>query len=111
MHWGQILVREIKPRGDLRDQPLLREGRISMDHEKHGVGATIIDLGLSRLDHGGGKSPYWTAFDEELFEGQGDLQFEIYRMMKGVMKDWMSYTPLTNVMVSQMRYLIKASPD
>ncbi len=91
-----------------------------MDHETHGVKATIIDLGLARMDtHDGRKNEtYWTPFEEEIFEGEGkrdanclsvklthtfvgDYQFDIYRMMKHYNKDtWDSFCPISNVMVS-----------
>lgn len=72
-----------------------------MDDNSHEVRATIIDLGLSRMGDGSGTDVHWTPFDEEIFEGEGDVQFEVYRMMRmhnG--DDWKSYKPLTNVMVS-----------
>lgn len=44
-----------------------------MDHKVHGVRATIIDLGLARMDahDGNTQEVYWTPFDEEIFEGEG----------------------------------------
>jgi serine/threonine-protein kinase haspin len=45
-----------------------------MDDPSHGVRATIIDLGLSRMNAGDGDSEYvvhWTPFDEEVFMGEG----------------------------------------
>lgn len=45
-----------------------------MDDLVHGVEATIIDLGLSRMDAGDGDSGervHWTPFDEEMFMGEG----------------------------------------
>jgi len=73
--------------------------RPSMDDLSSGVIATIIDLGLSRMD----ASPtevHWTAFAPEVFEGEGDYQFDIYRMMRDHNGgSWKEYRPLTNVMV------------
>ena len=70
-----------------------------MDDYSSGVIATIIDLGLSRMD----ASPtevHWTPFEPEVFEGEGDHQFDIYRMMRDHNGDsWKEYKPLTNVMV------------
>ena len=70
-----------------------------MDDYSSGVIATIIDLGLSRMD----ASPtevHWTPFEPEVFEGEGDYQFDIYRMMRDHNGDsWKEYKPLTNVMV------------
>lgn len=40
----------------------------------HGVRATLIDLGLSRMDAGdgsGGEKVHWTPFEEEIFMGEG----------------------------------------
>jgi len=75
-----------------------------MDDGIHGVEATIIDLGLSRLDSGAGDGIHWTPIDDEVFEGQGDLQYDVYRMMRDVNKDWKAYNPLTNVMVCEFTF-------
>ena len=45
-----------------------------MDHLVHGVKATVIDLGLARMDahtDDGSTEIRWTPFDEEIFEGEG----------------------------------------
>jgi serine/threonine-protein kinase haspin len=69
-----------------------------MDDPSHGVETTIIDLGLARMS--GGDGVQWTPFDDEIFEGEGDYQFDVYRMMKdGVGEE---YKPITNVMVSDL---------
>lgn len=72
-----------------------------MDDVSYGVAATIIDLGLARMD--GGDGVHWTPLDEEIFEGEGDYQFDVYRMMKDGTGD--QYRPFTNVMVSSTSYL------
>jgi hypothetical protein len=49
-----------------------------MDDPSHGVRATIIDLGLSRMDAGDNKGDivtHWTPFEEETFMGEGKLLF------------------------------------
>jgi serine/threonine-protein kinase haspin len=70
-----------------------------MDNYSSGIIVTIIDLGLSRMD----ASPtevHWTPFAPEVFEGEGDYQFDIYRMMRNHNNGlWKEYRPLTNVMV------------
>jgi hypothetical protein len=75
-----------------------------MDELAYGVKATLIDLGLSRMDAGDGQDGvrvHWTPFAEEIFMGEGEYQFDIYRIMRehngGA---WEGYRPLTNVMVS-----------
>jgi serine/threonine-protein kinase haspin len=75
-----------------------------MDHPSHGVKATVIDLGLARMDAGDRDNgdPYWTPFDNEIFEGEGDYQFDVYRMMRDHNgNSWEDFRPLTNVMASQ----------
>jgi serine/threonine-protein kinase haspin len=45
-----------------------------MDHLVHGVKATVIDLGLARMNartDDGSTEARWTPFDEEIFEGEG----------------------------------------
>lgn len=49
--------------------------RSFMEDLTHGVRATIIDLGLSRMDAGDGgdgERVHWTPFDEEVFMGEGE---------------------------------------
>ena len=70
--------------------------KLPMDHPSHGVVATIIDLGLARMN--GDEGVHWTPFDDEIFEGEGDYQFDIYRMMEGNIGE--EYRPITNIMVS-----------
>ncbi|KAL8603701.1 hypothetical protein ACOMHN_017198 [Nucella lapillus] len=64
-----------------------------------GVRVSIIDFTLSRLTKDGCTVFCDLATDDTLFEGQGDYQFEIYRMMKGENENnWEHYHPYTNVM-------------
>lgn len=43
-----------------------------MDHLAYGVKATVIDLGLARMDAGDDSTDIrWTPLDEEIFEGEG----------------------------------------
>lgn len=105
MHWGQILVRNT---GDTAKAPARRQSHVAgalrapMNHLTHGVEATIIDLGLARMN--GGKGTHWTPFDAEIFEGEGDYQFDVYRMMKDGVGE--AYRPVTNVMVSIEHFCI-----
>lgn len=102
---------KLKPKG----------ARTWMDDLSHGVQATVIDLGLSRMDAGDGHNGvrvHWTPFDEEVFMGEGkaysvlvvlhlpydflgDYQFDVYRMMRELIGDgWTEFHPFTNVIVS-----------
>ncbi|KAI0335669.1 hypothetical protein GY45DRAFT_1317048 [Cubamyces sp. BRFM 1775] len=96
LHWGQILVKNVPGKTSGR-----RRTRTSMDDPDHGVLVTIIDLGLARMDahDADGHHIHWTPFDEEVFEGEGDYQFDVYRMMRTHNEDeWEGFRPLTNVM-------------
>ncbi|KAI9467153.1 hypothetical protein BJY52DRAFT_1236715 [Lactarius psammicola] len=96
LHWGQILVK------DVPSEVFDRDARLPMDHPAYGVQATVIDLGLARMDaraDDGSTEICWTPFDEEIFEGEGDYQFDIYRLMrKHNGGRWADFRPLTNVM-------------
>lgn len=96
LHWGQILVK------DVPSKVFDRGVRLPMDHPAYGVQATVIDLGLARMDacaDYGSTEICWTPFDEEVFEGEGDYQFDIYRLMrKHNGGRWADFRPLTNVM-------------
>ncbi|KAH9045269.1 hypothetical protein EDB85DRAFT_2070131 [Lactarius pseudohatsudake] len=96
LHWGQILVK------DVPSKVFDRGVRLPMDHPAYGVQATVIDLGLARMDacaDYGSTEICWTPFDEEIFEGEGDYQFDIYRLMrKHNGGRWADFRPLTNVM-------------
>jgi serine/threonine-protein kinase haspin len=50
---------------------------IAIDQPVYGVKATIIDLGLSRMDAGDGADGvrvHWTPFAEEIFMGEGQCE-------------------------------------
>ena len=70
-----------------------------MDDPSCGVRCTIIDLGLARIDGGHGDVS-WTSPEDEIFTGEGDYQYDVYRMMRAHnMGNWRAFRPLTNVLV------------
>ncbi|KAG6903415.1 hypothetical protein C0995_005438 [Termitomyces sp. Mi166 len=109
LHLGQILVKDLPMAETLPLQPRnqnvrsdSKPSRVYMDDLVHGVRATLIDLGLSRMDAGdgdGGEMIHWTPLEDEVFMGEGDYQFDVYRMMKEYNGGaWEEFKPLTNVM-------------
>ncbi|KAJ7682510.1 hypothetical protein DFH06DRAFT_296314 [Mycena polygramma] len=107
LHLGQILVKETpaaaSPLQTINtNRKAAKAPRTLMDDAAHGVRATLIDLGLSRMDAGdgaGGEMVHWTPFEAEIFEGAGDYQFDIYRYMRAHNGgDWEAFDPLTNAM-------------
>ncbi|CAL1701316.1 unnamed protein product [Somion occarium] len=104
LHWGQILVKNVTT----TTSHSTKGKRLTMDDDAHGVRATVIDLGLARMDDGDGVNVRWTPFDEEIFEGEGDYQFDVYRMMKAHNgNSWETYKPLTNVMLHAKPKLLR----
>lgn len=80
LHWGQVLVKNVPTNAlkslNLNQKTMLKSDRIYMDELAHGVQATVIDLGLSRMDAGDGSDGdqvHWTPFDDEVFMGEGAL--------------------------------------
>ncbi|KAG6378640.1 hypothetical protein JVT61DRAFT_12910 [Boletus reticuloceps] len=104
LHWGQILVKSLPVKKSASKCPV---SRVAMDDTRFGVKVTIIDLGLSRMSaaDGRGSKIYWTPFEDEIFEGKGDYQYDIYRMMRDLIGGtWKSFHPMTNVM--WLHYLV-----
>lgn len=102
LHWGQILVKSVP----IKKTPI-RGCRFSMDNTRFGVKTTIIDLGLSRMDANNSEDQrtYWTSFDDDIFEGEGDYQYDVYRMTRKLNGGaWDRYQPFTNVM--WLHYLV-----
>lgn len=63
-----------------------------------GVTASIIDFSLSRLSKDGFVIHQDLSTDEELFNGSGDVQFDIYRKMKEETGNkWERFCPKTNI--------------
>ncbi|PIA13889.1 hypothetical protein COEREDRAFT_30248, partial [Coemansia reversa NRRL 1564] len=118
LHWGNIMVTrynsnltflyQLPPSGDRQKSTLI-------SIPSYRVRCTIIDYTLSRLyidnDTGDaskdgsteGKSSknifYVALKDEALFQGEGDIQFDVYRQMRNCAKDdWEGYHPHTNVL-------------
>jgi serine/threonine-protein kinase haspin len=64
----------------------------------NGLRAVIIDYTLSRLKKEECVSYNDLSSIDWLFEGEGDYQFEVYRLMRSETKsDWRSFHPKTNV--------------
>ncbi|KAJ1081526.1 hypothetical protein NDU88_001707, partial [Pleurodeles waltl] len=77
LHWGNVLVKKTsvstikyKLNGSTRQIPT------------HKIEVNIIDYTLSRLEKDGLTVFCDISADEELFHGEGDYQFDIYRSMK-----------------------------
>ncbi|XP_042372809.1 serine/threonine-protein kinase haspin-like, partial [Plectropomus leopardus] len=77
LHWGNVLVKTTKKK---KGHFLLNGTAHSL--ETKGVLVSIIDYSLSRLEIDDLTVSCDISTDEELFMGQGDYQFDIYRLMR-----------------------------
>ncbi|KAK1792709.1 hypothetical protein P4O66_012632, partial [Electrophorus voltai] len=94
LHWGNILVKTTKQ----KNNEFILNGSVH-SIETRGVHVNIIDYSLSRLEIDGLTVSCDIANDEELFMGQGDYQFEIYRLMRKENNNcWSEYNPRSNVL-------------
>lgn len=94
LHWGNVLVKTTKE----KTGSFLLNGTVH-SLETKGVLVRIIDYSLSRLEIDELTVSCDISNDEELFMGQGDYQFDIYRLMrKENGNDWSTYHPHTNVL-------------
>nr|XP_021380645.1 serine/threonine-protein kinase haspin [Lonchura striata domestica] len=114
LHWGNVLVKSTD----------VKELQYVLDGETHsiptaGIHVSIIDYTLSRLEKDGLTVFCDLSTDLELFQGAGDLQFDIYRLMKEENSNsWTDYHPHSNVLwlhyladklLKAMKYKTKAS--
>ncbi|XP_035515303.1 serine/threonine-protein kinase haspin [Morone saxatilis] len=94
LHWGNVLVKTTKEK---KGSFLLNGATNSL--ETKGVLVRIIDYSLSRLEIDDLTVSCDISEDEELFMGQGDYQFDIYRLMRQENgNNWSNYHPHTNVL-------------
>ncbi|KAM4603370.1 serine/threonine-protein kinase haspin [Polymixia lowei] len=94
LHWGNVLVKTTKTK---KGSFLLNGTNHSLDTK--GVLVHIIDYSLSRLEIDGLTVSCDISQDEELFMGQGDYQFDIYRLMRQEnSNNWSDYRPHSNVL-------------
>ena len=72
---------------------------VSRDAETGQLEPTIIDFTLSRVKPKNEDAIYADLeYDHEIFEGEGDPQFDVYRDMQNALnRDWSIYQPKTSV--------------
>ncbi|XP_077167540.1 serine/threonine-protein kinase haspin [Paroedura picta] len=94
LHWGNILLKKttlkelsFKLGGETRTLPT------------QGVLVNIIDYTFSRLEKDGLTVYCDLSTDEEVFQGRGDYQFDIYRQMREEnLNSWANYFPHSNIL-------------
>ncbi|XP_050303416.1 uncharacterized protein LOC126741126 [Anthonomus grandis grandis] len=95
LHWGNVLLRKVNTCKKINFK---HKGKVK-SLKTEGVQVTIIDFTLSRMTHDDVVIFNDLGQDPDLFQAEGDYQFEIYRLMKERnCNDWQKFTPYTNVL-------------
>ncbi|CAH8590776.1 unnamed protein product [Schistosoma turkestanicum] len=93
LHWHNVLVRPTR-QWKLR----YRVGGVSYAVLTEGIQVTIIDFTVSRLCHEGNIVYVDLSESPEIFECEGDYQFDIYRIMReNNRNDWRPFHPSSNL--------------
>ncbi|XP_007521084.1 serine/threonine-protein kinase haspin [Erinaceus europaeus] len=94
LHWGNILLKKTS----FKELQYTLNGETSTI-PTHGLQVNIIDYTLSRLERDGIVIFCDISKDEDLFTGEGDYQFEVYRLMRKESNNrWGDYHPYSNVL-------------
>ncbi|KAK2502897.1 hypothetical protein MC885_017221 [Smutsia gigantea] len=94
LHWGNVLIKKTS----LKKLQYTLNGKTSTI-PTCGLQVNIIDYTLSRLERDGIVVFCDISMDEDLFAGEGDYQFEIYRLMRKENNNcWGEYHPYNNVL-------------
>lgn len=94
LHWGNVLVKKT----DVKELNYVLNG-MTCTIPTSGIHVNIIDYTLSRLEKDGLTVFCDLSTEEELFQGTGDYQFDIYRQMKAENSNsWTDYRPHSNVL-------------
>uniref|UniRef100_A0A8D2DFW3 Serine/threonine-protein kinase haspin n=1 Tax=Sciurus vulgaris TaxID=55149 RepID=A0A8D2DFW3_SCIVU len=94
LHWGNVLLKKTS----------LKELRYTLNGKTNtiptrGLQVNIIDYTLSRLERDGIVVFCDISMDEDLFTGEGDYQYDIYRLMRKENNNcWGEYHPYNNVL-------------
>ncbi|KAL1023962.1 hypothetical protein UPYG_G00049600 [Umbra pygmaea] len=94
LHWGNVLVQPT-----VENQSSFLLNGVKHFVQTRGITVKIIDYSLSRLEIDELTVSCDLSEDDLLFEGQGDYQFEIYRIMRKENSNvWSEYHPHSNVL-------------
>lgn len=89
----------------IQRKPDIVDGGFSLIPLRANIEVTLIDYSLSRATLQDGQILCNDMNDEEIFQGEDDLQFDVYRWMREKMhgqdlqsKNWEAFVPMTNVL-------------
>lgn len=118
LHWGNVMIQKEKPDTIIDYRVPGLESKLNV--ESHGLRCVVIDYTFSRLQVNG-ISIYRPYDEESYFEGEGDYQFDLYRLMreevvgasnKTAFQDshkWQQFRPRTNIL--WLHYIISKLLD
>ncbi|RHZ86239.1 hypothetical protein Glove_53g93 [Diversispora epigaea] len=94
LHWGNVTFKSTRLTTFTYDIPSIN---IKAEVPTFGIRAYIIDFTFSRMERDN-EIIHVDILDEDIFKGEGDYQYDIYRMMREETKnDWKSFKPKTNL--------------
>nr|XP_008123868.2 PREDICTED: serine/threonine-protein kinase haspin [Anolis carolinensis] len=101
LHWGNVLIKNT----DRKEVSVRLKGE-TLTFPTHGILVSIIDYTFSRLERDGLTVYCDLSTDEEVFQGRGDYQFDVYRRMREENgNEWADYFPHSNVL--WLHYLVE----
>ncbi|KAI1285361.1 Serine/threonine-protein kinase haspin [Halotydeus destructor] len=93
LHWGNILIMQV-PESQLE----YAVDGVHYSVDSNGLLASVIDFTLSRMAKDGVIIHDDLEKYPDLYQGKGDYQFDVYRMMREANGgDWESFTPKSNI--------------
>nr|XP_060612824.1 serine/threonine-protein kinase haspin [Anolis sagrei ordinatus] len=94
LHWGNVLVKSTA-----RKEVSVRLKGETLAFPTCGILVSIIDYTFSRLERDGLTVYCDLSTDEEVFQGRGDYQFDVYRQMREENgNEWADYFPHSNIL-------------
>lgn len=78
LHWGNILIRK----GDENKKVSFTINDFEIEINTYGVEISIIDFTMSRITYDEVSIFNNLGLDPDLFNSQGDYQFDIYKLMQ-----------------------------
>ena len=114
MHLGNICIKDLHPSRDLDSMEKREYQSDPYGINKSGTQVTLIDYSLSRANFGNGKEFFYDfQKDKNLLNGEGDLQYDMYRYMAEAVGDssCRDFHPKTNVvwLYFVLRLLLQAT--
>nr|XP_023028498.1 uncharacterized protein LOC111516542 isoform X1 [Leptinotarsa decemlineata]XP_023028559.1 uncharacterized protein LOC111516542 isoform X2 [Leptinotarsa decemlineata] len=95
LHWGNVLLSTVEKNKVVN---FCLDGE-TFNIQTKGVEVAIIDFTLSRIEYDGVVIFNDLALDPDLFNAEGDYQFEVYKLMqKKNRNNWLEYEPYTNLL-------------